>query len=290
MLDGDLGIAECRRRVARAGSDLYYAAMFLPEEEKSRLFSLHALAAELGAIARTVTDPGVARLKLAWWREEIARLAGGRPQHPIAVAIAASGANERIEAGSMLAMAAACETWLDRPRLADMAAVFEAHAQFEGLLWRESARMLGVDEPAALACTCRLGSVVGVIHTMQGLGRNLPRGAARLPEDLLRAGGVDAEAIRRGAHDEAIAAVAAQMADAVRAAMSEALAALQTPQRERLLPLLILAEVAGKTLEELQAEGFRLLERSVVLTPLRKLWTAVATRRRERRLGRHGRD
>lgn len=287
-MDRALAIAECRRRVARAGSDLYYATMFLPEEEKSRLISLHALAAELDAIPRAATDPGVARIKLAWWREEIARLAGGRPQHPIALALAASGASDRIEAKSMLAMAAACETWLDRPRLSDMAAVFEAHAQFEGLLWRESARTLGVDEAAALDCACRLGSVVGVIHTMQGLGGILPRGAARLPEDLLRARGLDAEAIRRGAHDEAIAAVATDMAAAVRAAMSEALAALQTPRRDRLLPLLILADVAGKTLEELQAEGFRLLERRVALTPLRKLWTAVATRRRELRLGHRG--
>jgi phytoene synthase len=120
---------------------------------------------------------------------------------------------------------------------------------------------------------------------MQGLGATLPRGVARLPEDLLRARGLAAEAIRRGQHDEAIAAVAAEMAGAVRAAMSEALAALETPRRGRLLPLLILAEVAAKTLEELQAEGFRLLERHVALTPLRKLWTAVATRHRERRLG-----
>jgi hypothetical protein len=78
------------------------------------------------------------------------------------------------------------------------------------------------------------------------------------------------------------------MAGAVRAAMSEALVALVPPQRDRLLPLLILADVAGKTLEELQAEGFRLLERSVALTPLRKLWAAVATRRRERRLSHRG--
>lgn len=285
-MDGDLAIAECRRRVASAGSDLYYAALFLTEEEKSRLFSLHALAAELADVPRAAADPGVARIKLAWWREEIARLAGGRPQHPIVIAVAASGASDRIDVRNVLAMATACETWLDRPSLPDMDAVVEAHARFEGLLWRESARTLGVDESAALACICRLGSIVGVIHTMRGLGALLPRGVARLPENLLRARGLAAEAIRRGEHDEAIAAIAADMADAVRAAMSDALAALQTPQRGRLLPLLILAEVAGKTLEELQAEGFRLLERRIALTPLRKLWTAVAVRRRERRLGR----
>lgn len=283
-MDGDLAIAECRQRVASAGSDLYYAALFLTGEEKSRLFSVHALAAELGDIPRVATDPGVARLKLAWWREEIARLAGGRPQHPVAIAVAASGAIDRIDVTSVLAMAGVCETWLDPPDLPDMDAVLAAHARFEGLLWRESARMLGVDGTEALACIGRLGGAVGVIHTLQGLGATRSRGLARLPEDLLRARGLAAGAIRRGQHDAAIAAVAADMAGAVRAAMNEALAALGTPQRGRLLPLLILADVAGKTLEELQAEGFRLLERRVELTPLRKLWIAVATRRRERRL------
>ncbi len=37
-MDGDLAIAECRQLVAGAGSDLYYASLFLPEEEKHRLF------------------------------------------------------------------------------------------------------------------------------------------------------------------------------------------------------------------------------------------------------------
>jgi phytoene synthase len=73
------------------------------------------------------------------------------------------------------------------------------------------------------------------------------------------------------------------MAGSVRAAMRDARAALRVPQRDRLLPLLILADVAHKTLAEMQDDGFRLLERRVALTPLRKLWTAIATRRHERR-------
>jgi phytoene synthase len=282
-MDGDLAIAACRTRVAGPGSDLYCAALFLPEADKHRLFSLHALAAELAGIPRTVADPGVARIKLAWWREEISRLAGSRPQHPIAIAIASSGAMERIDPGSMIAMTTACATWLDRPNLAGMDAVFRAHEEFEGLLWQESARLMGAGDASALAGARRLGSIVGVIHTMQHLGEILPRGIARLPEDLLRAQGVSPGAVVRGVHEREVAAVAEAMAGSVRAAMRDARAALRVPQRDRLLPLLILADVAHKTLAEMQADGFRLLERRVALTPLRKLWTAIATRRHERR-------
>ena len=282
-MDGDLAIAECRTRVAGAGSDLYYAALFLPEEEKHRLFSLHALAAELAGIPCTVADAGVARIKLAWWQEEISQLTAGGPRHPITIAIAASGAIDRIDAATVIEMTMACATWLDRPSLTGVDEVLSAHAQFEGLLWQESARLLGVRDSPSLAGACRLGGIIGVIHTMQRLGEILPRGIARLPEDLVRARGLSPEAIVRGVHDRQMAEVAEAMAGDVRTALRDTLSALPSSQRDRLLPLLILAGIANKTLDEMQDDGFRLLERRVALTPLRKLWTAIATRHHERR-------
>ncbi len=120
---------------------------------------------------------------------------------------------------------------------------------------------------------------------MQRLGEILPRGIARLPEDLVRAQGLSPEAIVRGVHDRQMAELAEAMAGHVRTAMRDALSALPSSRRDLLLPLLILADIAHKTLDEMQDDGFRLLERRVVLTPMRRLWTAIVARRRVRRPG-----
>ena len=51
--------------------------------------------ARIREIARAPTDPGVARLKLDWWRSELARLATGEDglRHPLMMALHAAGLN-----------------------------------------------------------------------------------------------------------------------------------------------------------------------------------------------------
>ncbi len=78
-------------RATPLGSPAYYAVRFSPEDRRQRnalLFAWHALIDE---IADHPVDPGVARIKLDWWRNEIATLDAGQPRHPLAVALRASG-------------------------------------------------------------------------------------------------------------------------------------------------------------------------------------------------------
>ena len=42
-------------------------------------------------MADEVSDTGVARTKLAWWRTEVANLFAGHPQHPVTRALMRSG-------------------------------------------------------------------------------------------------------------------------------------------------------------------------------------------------------
>ena len=65
------------------GSDTYYAARFAPKAKRDRLALAFAWTQELAQIRARASDPGVARLKLDWWREELVRAQAGRPRHPL---------------------------------------------------------------------------------------------------------------------------------------------------------------------------------------------------------------
>jgi len=64
------------------GSDLYYVARFAASRQRNRLAALFALRHKWRVQNKTLSDPGVARLQLAWWREELARLGQRQAKHP----------------------------------------------------------------------------------------------------------------------------------------------------------------------------------------------------------------
>src|SRR5438552_10866534 len=78
----------CEQKTARSGSSFYYSFRFLPPEQRRAVTALYAFCREVDDVVDEVTDPGVARLKLAWWRSELAAAFGGTPRHPVALALA----------------------------------------------------------------------------------------------------------------------------------------------------------------------------------------------------------
>ena len=58
---------------APLGSDFYYASLYVPASSREQLTAINALKVEVSAIPLTVSDAGVARVKLEWWRIEAER-------------------------------------------------------------------------------------------------------------------------------------------------------------------------------------------------------------------------
>lgn len=82
-------------RATPVGSANYYAVRFSPEEERERNALLIAWYELIQQIADRPHDPGVARLKLDWWRGETAALGAGKARHPLAIALHAAGLDDR---------------------------------------------------------------------------------------------------------------------------------------------------------------------------------------------------
>ena len=78
----------CQEKAAASGSSFYYSFLFLPEERRRAITALYAFCREVDDVVDETRDAGVARTKLAWWREEVANIFHGRPQHPVARALA----------------------------------------------------------------------------------------------------------------------------------------------------------------------------------------------------------
>ena len=77
----------CADKAAPPGSDVYYSVLFLTPERRRATIALEAVRRELEDAVRDASDPAVVQSKLQWWRQELARLFDGRPEHPAAKAL-----------------------------------------------------------------------------------------------------------------------------------------------------------------------------------------------------------
>jgi 15-cis-phytoene synthase len=78
-----------RGRAVPPASPRYFSWLFAAPEARAPLLGVYALLAEWRALMDPVAEASASRLKLAWWQEEIIRLARGAPLHPISRYLAA---------------------------------------------------------------------------------------------------------------------------------------------------------------------------------------------------------
>jgi phytoene synthase len=77
-----------RARAIPLGSARYWSWLFASEAARPPLLGVFALLAEWQMLTDPASEPTAARMKLAWWQEEIRRLIAQTPVHPIGVYLA----------------------------------------------------------------------------------------------------------------------------------------------------------------------------------------------------------
>ena len=73
----------CQQKAAQSGSSFYYSFLFLPPERRRAITALYAYCREVDDVVDETADENLARIKLAWWRNELAGMYQGNPQHPV---------------------------------------------------------------------------------------------------------------------------------------------------------------------------------------------------------------
>src|SRR6187549_3880416 len=92
----------CQQKAVASGSSFYYSFLFLPAERRRAITALYAYCREVDDVVDECTDAGVARTKLAWWRDEVGNLYTGSPRHPVTQALAPAIAAYGIQQQHML--------------------------------------------------------------------------------------------------------------------------------------------------------------------------------------------
>ena len=141
----------CAALVRDRDRDRYLATLYAPAEVRPALFALHALDLELAAVVATTTEAMLGEIRLAWWREALARLdTAPPPAQPVLAALAASALPLGVKGQALEPLEDAFLSLLLDERLSG--AALDAHLDRRGgTLFGACATALGVAQPSARA-------------------------------------------------------------------------------------------------------------------------------------------
>jgi phytoene synthase len=267
----------CQRKAAASGSSFYYSFLFLPPERRRAITALYAFCREVDDVVDECTDLGVAAAKLAWWRQEVATLESGRPQHPVTQALAPLAGTYGITRARLDEIIDGMEMDLRQSRYADFAALERYCYHVAGVVGLLAAGIFGYTNPQTLEYARALGTAFQLTNIVRDVGEDARKGRIYLPlEDLAHFGVPPADVVNRR-HSDAFARLMAFEVDRAEAAYTKALALLPAADRRAQRPGLMMAAIYRTLLREIRRDGHRVLEHRVALTPLRKLWIAWKT-------------
>jgi phytoene synthase len=269
--------AYCQDRAAKSGSSFYYSFMFLPPERRRAITALYAFCREVDDVVDECSDPGVARTKLAWWRDEVNRLEAGVPEHPVTRALAPHLATFSIGCHQLREIIAGMEMDLNQNRYLDFDALGLYCHRVAGVVGILAASIFGTTQDTTLRYAEKLGLAFQLTNIIRDVGEDARIGRIYLPIAELRRFGVAESDILAGRTSPAFVELMELQHSRAVEVYREALSLLPEADRKAQRPGLIMASIYATLLDEVRRDGMRVLTHRTSLPPARKLWLAWRT-------------
>jgi len=267
----------CQQKTAQSGSSFYYSFLFLTPERRRAITALYAFCREVDDTVDDCTDESVARIKLEWWRKEIAGMYEGRQSHPVTQALQPHLAVYDLKQEHLQAIIDGMEMDLNQTRYLDYAALTRYCWHVASVVGILSASIFGVTTPQTLQFAEKLGHAFQLTNIIRDVGEDARKGRIYLPVNELQQFGVTAADLLNARHSEKFEQLMAFQVARAQQAYDDALELLPKQDRRAQRPGLMMAAIYRTLLDEVQADGYHVLTQRISLTPIRKLWLAWKT-------------
>ncbi len=261
----------------RHDRDRFQTALFAPATRRGALFALYAFNYEIARVRESVTQSTLGRIRLEWWRENIAAAFDGGPvrRHDIVEALACIIRDRKFTRGHFNRMIDAREADFDDDPPANLAALEDYVEATSSCLIYLALEALGVDDPAAGEAARH----IGIAYALAGLLRAMPYLTANrrpiIPLDIAARHRLDPYGCREAQGGPALRDAVAEIAEAaayhLRAARSPRSAADAAA-----LPALLPGVIAGHALKRLKRAEYNPFDPALARTDPLQSWRLFA--------------
>ncbi|QYF93181.1 presqualene diphosphate synthase HpnD [Massilia sp. PAMC28688] len=267
----------CQQKTVQSGSSFYYSFLFLPPERRRAITALYAFCREVDDTVDECTDQSIARIKLAWWRNEVAQTYAGKPTHPVMQALEPHLALYDLQQQHMQAIIDGMEMDLDQTRYLDYPAMQRYCWHVASVVGILSASIFGLTNPKTLEYAEKLGLAFQLTNIIRDVGEDARKGRIYLPVNELQQFNVTAADLLNARHSDKFENLMRFQVERAKKVYDEAFALLPRENRRAQRPGLMMAAIYRTLLDEIERDGYHVLTQRISLTPIRKLWLAWKT-------------
>ncbi len=277
----------CAEKTAASGSSFSISFRFLTPQRRRAITALYAFCREVDDVVDECKEESVARHKLSWWREEVARLYHAVPQHPVTLALKPFIDEFELAEEHFLEIIDGMEMDLNQNRYANFSELslycYRA-ASVVGLL---AAAIFGFQDRQTLRYAHNLGMAFQLTNILRDVAEDAERNRIYLPADELARFGVSEEAILQQRDNGAMKQLFAFQAERAESFYQKAMAELPEVDRYSQLSGLLMSAVYRATLKAIIARDYPVMQGRVRLPTWHKLWLVWRALRQEKKRYRH---
>ena len=267
----------CQQKAASSGSSFYYSFMFLPPNRRRAITALYAFCREVDDVVDECQDLQIAATKLAWWRQEVAKLSAGKPEHPVTRALLPVSSEFAIPQEQLLEIIDGMEMDLQQSRYLDFKALSLYCYRVASVVGLLAAEIFGYQDRKTLKYAHDLGMAFQLTNIIRDVGEDARRGRVYLPMDELKRFNVPVADILNARHSDNFRKLMEFQIERAEQYYSQAMNTLPAIDRKTQRPGLVMAAIYRTLLEEIKSDGCLVLNQRTSLTPIRKLWIAWRT-------------
>jgi phytoene synthase len=267
----------CRQKTSESHSSFAASFRFLEPARRQAITALYAFCREVDDAVDECADAGVAAAKLAWWRGEVEALYAGHPTHPVTQALASALPRFNLPAEHLQEIIDGMEMDIHQARYADFKALHLYCYRVASVVGLLAAEIFGYTDRRTQKYAHDLGLAFQLTNIIRDVGEDARRGRIYLPQDELARFGVSEADILASRHSDNFTALMKFQTERAQQYYDHALGELPAADRKAQRAGLIMAAIYRTVLNEVEKDGFRVLDRHLSLPPARKLWIAVKT-------------
>jgi phytoene synthase len=260
---------------AERGSNFFLGFLLLPKDKREALSAVYAYC----RLIDDIVDSGSlkkdeARKMLDFWNAEIERLYAGTPTHSISLRLAACLKLFPLPKEGFLEMIRGCTMDLDIARYENFEKLEPYLQGVAGSVGRLTIEIFGYSHttPERMQEFAKLfGYAFQLTNILRDVGPDLELGRVYLPEDEMKAAGYSPEMLKSRQHNEAFDRLMESQYQRAKTFYRRARNIVDFRDRPGLLAAEIMAHVYEGLLDQIRAEGFRVLFKRSELSAFSKI-------------------
>jgi len=271
----------CQEQAAGSGSSFYYSFLFLPTNQRQAITALYAFCREVDDIVDECSEVNIAHTKLNWWRDEIQRVFHDQAQHPVGIALSKAVKEFNLDEKHFHSIidGMLMDTHQFRYQTFDELTVY--CYRVAGVVGLLAIEIFGYSHQSTRQYAEDLGLAFQLTNILRDVKEDASRGRIYLPLDELKQFNVSEEDVLDNKMNKNLEQLFEFQAQRAESYYKKAYDTLPAPDRFKQRAGLIMAAIYHSLLTLIKKHHYDVFSKPIRISPLRKLWIAWRTYRKE---------